>query len=144
MDNTIGRPEAVAWIRGADGLRGRAAFYPSGTGSLVAVEVSGLPKNETGFFALHIHQGDSCTGTDFSDTGGHYDPGNKPHPRHAGDLPPLLSVNGRAWMRVKTDRFTPDQVVGRTVVIHMDADDFHTQPSGNAGKKIGCGRIYSV
>ena len=82
-----------------------------------------------------------CGGADFSDTGGHYNPDAQEHPRHAGDLPPLLSVGGRAFLAVETGRFTPCEVIGRTVVIHGSADDFHTQPSGNAGKKIACGVI---
>ncbi|MBS7210849.1 MAG: superoxide dismutase family protein, partial [Lachnospiraceae bacterium] len=31
--------------------------------------------------------------------------------------------------------------IGRTVIIHDMADDFKTQPSGDAGKKIACGEI---
>lgn len=61
-----------------------------------------------------------------------------------GDLPPLLSMGGRAFLAVETGRFTPCEVVGRTVVIHGSADDFHTQPAGNAGKKIACGVIRRV
>ena len=83
-------------------------------------------------------------GAVFSDTGGHYNPGGREHPRHAGDLPPLLSMAGRAFLAVETGRFTPCEVVGRTVVIHGSADDFHTQPAGNAGKKIACGVIRRV
>ena len=95
-------------------------------------------------FAVHIHEGSDCGGTDFSDTGGHYNPDAREHPRHAGDLPPLLSMGGRAFLAVETGRFTPCDVVGRTVVIHGSTDDFHTQPAGNAGKKIACGVIRQV
>jgi len=42
---------------------------------------------------------------------------------------------------VKTDRFSVDEIIGRTVVIHSDPDDFLSQPAGNAGKKIACGEI---
>lgn len=63
------------------------------------------------------------------------------HPDHAGDLPPLMRSNGNAFSAVVTDRFTPSDIVGRTVVIHSNPDDFSTQPSGNAGKKIACGVI---
>ena len=105
---------------------------------------AGLPENDTGFFAFHIHEGSDCGGTDFSDTGGHYNPDAREHPRHAGDLPPLLSMAGRAFLAAETCRFTPCEVVGRTVVIHGSTDDFHTQPAGNAGKKIACGVIRRV
>ena len=45
------------------------------------------------------------------------------------------------YLSVKTDRFSVNEIIGRTVVIHSDPDDFHTQPAGNAGKKIACGVI---
>lgn len=44
-------------------------------------------------------------------------------------------------MAVKTDRFRVEEIIGRTVVIHSGADDFKSQPSGNAGEKIACGVI---
>ena len=40
-----------------------------------------------------------------------------------------------------TDRFSVKDVIGRTLVVHRDPDDFTTQPAGNAGKKIACGVI---
>lgn len=138
-------PDAVACIRGgpkAPHLSGTVRFYQKRGAVLVAVHVSGLPReSETVFFALHIHGGGSCSGEDFSETGGHYDPRNEAHPQHAGDLPPLLFCGGGAYLAVLTDRFSVADVLGRTVVIHSGADDFHTQPAGNAGTKIACGVI---
>ncbi len=46
------------------------------------------------------------------------------HPRHAGDLPPVLSNDGTAWMEIYTGRFYPMDVVGRTIVLHEMPDDF--------------------
>ena len=60
---------------------------------------------------------------------------------HAGDLPPLMMQQGRAHMTVRTDRFRVQDILGRTVVIHSDPDDFRTQPSGMSGTKIACGVI---
>ena len=141
MEYALGKPEAIAWIRGEGRLRGCVKLYAIPRGTLVVAEVLGLPPGETDFFAMHIHEGGSCAGEGFPDTGGHYNPGKTEHPNHAGDLPPLLSQNGRAWMAVETNRFTPRQVIGRTVVIHRQLDDFCSQPSGNSGRKIGCGVI---
>lgn len=90
-------PQAIACVRGGMGaprLKGTVRFYAIPGGTLVTAEVSGLPENDTGFFAFHIHEGSGCGGTDFSDTGGHYNPDAREHPRHAGDLPPLLSMGG--------------------------------------------------
>lgn len=143
-----GCPDAVAYVRGgpsAPALRGEVRFFQQSRNVLVEVEVTGLPQNNaSGFFALHIHQGPGCGGEGFANTGGHFDPeGGMGHPNHAGDLPPLLLCNGGAWLAVKTDRFGVGEVIGRTVVIHSGADDFHSQPSGNAGTKIACGVIQA-
>lgn len=133
--------EAMAVLKGEGKLRGTVKFYSVPGGTLLAVEVSGLPDNDSGFFALHIHQGGSCAGKGFPETLGHYDPEGNAHPLHAGDLPPLLNMGGRAFLAVETDRFFVEEVVGRTAVLHGKTDDFHTQPSGNAGEKIACGVI---
>ena len=138
-------PDAVANIRGgadAECLSGQVRFYQERGSVLIVADLSGLPQNiKTGFFALHIHEGDSCSGQAFSETGGHYNPEGAPHPNHAGDLPPLMQCCGRAYLAVRTDRFRVQEIIGRTVVIHSDPDDFRSQPSGNAGTKIACGLI---
>ena len=138
-------PDAVAKIRGGvevPKLSGCIRFYQQKGCVLIVAEIFGLPReNETGFFGFHIHQGESCSGTDFSETGSHYNPVDQVHPKHAGDLPPLMRCRGNAYLAVKTDRFTVHDIIGKTVVIHSDPDDFHTQPAGNAGRKIACGVI---
>lgn len=138
------RRQAIAMIKGGEDypdIRGKVVFYQRDNGVIVDVHVSHLPENSTGFFGFHIHEGDSCAGDGFAATGGHYNPKSKPHPMHAGDLPPLLSCSGNAYMRVMTNRFRIKDIIGKTVVIHKDTDDFHSQPSGNAGNKIACGVI---
>lgn len=148
MGDLYGRPWAAAYVRGggaAPKLRGCVSFYPRWGGTLVVADICGLPEaSETGFFALHIHEGDSCAGADFEGTGRHWNPTGAAHPNHAGDLPPLLSCRGRAYMAVLTGRFRPEEAVGRTVVIHSGADDFHTQPAGNPGRMIACGVIQRM
>lgn len=137
-------PDAVAEIRGgveALQLTGCVEFYQENGCVLIVARISGLPESKTGFFGFHIHQGESCSGPDFSATGSHYNPVDQVHPKHTGDLPPLLSCHGNAYLSVKTDRFTVNEIVGRTVVIHSDPDDFRSQPAGNACKKIACGVI---
>jgi Cu-Zn family superoxide dismutase len=67
---------------------------------------------------------------------------NQPHPRHAGDFPPLLeTARGGAQLSFLTDRFTVAQALGHAVIIHLNPDDFTTQPSGNAGPMIACGMV---
>ena len=145
------RPYAYASMDGNESfpqITGSVKFYPTQKGVLVAAEIIGLPKPteecKKGIFGFHIHEGESCTGSErdpLSDTGAHYDADGCPHPYHSGDLPPLFGNDGYALSVFLTDRFTLDQVIGKTVVIHSGPDDFTTDPSGNSGTKIACGVI---
>ena len=142
-----GTPAAVACVRGGKEqprLHGTVEFIPRCDGTLVVARLRGLPDSAAGFLAFHIHEGGDCQGAGFPNTGSHFNPLGAEHPRHAGDLPPLLVCNGQAYLSVLTNRFKVQDVIGRTVVIHSQADDFHTQPSGNAGSKIACGVIRWV
>lgn len=134
-------PGAYAKISG-NGIYGRVDFYQRPESVMVVARINKLPESmENGFFGLHIHEGKSCTGEDFSDTKAHYDKGENPHPMHSGDMPPLFASGGRAYLAFLTSRFSVSEILGKTVVIHSMADDFTSQPSGNAGKKIACGVI---
>ena len=148
MQFSSDKPAAVAWMKGSETapyLSGTVRFYPCTDGVLVVARICGLPlDNQNGFFGFHIHEGESCRGREFNETGSHFNPRNMSHPVHAGDLPPLLGCKGRACLSVLTDRFTISEIIGRTVVIHGGADDFRTQPAGDAGKKIACGVIRRV
>ena len=141
---------AMAKIIGGEkypNIRGRAFFRQKLMGVLVTVEVYGLPRknqNNTGMFALHIHNGTECGGKPndpFSEAGTHFNPDEYMHPYHAGDLPPLFGNDGYAYMSVLTNRFTVREIMGRVIIIHEGTDDFTTQPAGNAGVKIACGKI---
>ncbi len=144
-------PSATAEISGSPSypaIRGRVHFYQTKFGVLVLVQVSGLPKAtaacDTRTFACHIHAGSSCTGNQddpFADAMTHDNPENCEHPHHAGDLPPLWGNDGYAFALFLTDRFSVEDVIGKTVIIHANPDDFTTQPAGNAGQKIACGVI---
>lgn len=144
MRIVVRRPIAVAQVRGDNNnknLTGTVRFYQYPGGILVEADVVGLPGNNSGFYGFHIHGGESCAGAGFAASGSHLNLSVTAHPRHTGDLPPLLSYNGRAYMTVMTDRFSLRDILGRGVVIHNNADDFKTQPAGNAGDKIACGII---
>ena len=66
-------PDAVAEIRGGvevPQLSGCVQFYQENGCVLIVARLSGLPREcETGFFGFHIHEGESCSGADFSETG---------------------------------------------------------------------------
>lgn len=160
-------PSAVARIHGNEEnprLNGKAEFYETPYGGvLVTVEVDGLPESPAesekgagsengassgnaadsygfGFHGMHIHEYGNCT-PPFAETGSHYNPAGKEHPGHAGDMPPLLANKGYAWMSFYDNRFTIEEILGKSIVIHSMRDDFTTQPAGDSGEKIGCGVI---
>lgn len=145
------KPGAIACIRGNaqyPQLCGALKFFSTPyVGVLVTAEIYGLPNMDTpdssDFYAMHIHEAGDCT-PPFSKTGAHYNPTEKPHPYHAGDMLPLMGNQGFAWLAFYDERFTIPDIIGRSVIIHKMADDFTTQPSGNAGEKIACGVICSV
>ena len=146
-----GRPRAVASVAGSadhPGISGTVRFYQAGRGVVVLAEASGLPQSDGPcrgrIFGFHIHAGGDCGGNmddPFADAMAHYNPGGCGHPCHAGDLPPLFGNDGSALSLFLTDRFSVDEVIGKTVIIHDRPDDFTTQPSGNSGTKIACGVI---
>ena len=148
------RPQAMAMIKGSEkypAIKGSAKFFEVPEGVLVAVDVCGLPgkvdKCDNPIFALHIHEGQSCTGNmkeTFKNAMMHYNPGNCNHPYHAGDLPPIFGCDGYGFLVAMTDRFFVDEIIGKTIIIHSGVDDFMTQPSGNSGEKIACGEIGIV
>lgn len=140
-------PDARAIIAGGinyPDIFGESLFYQLADGVLVVTNLENLPRTPDEFFAFHIHNGDSCTGNaadNFANAGTHYNPANINHPQHAGDFPPLISNNGSAYLAFVTNRFTVEDVINKTVIIHLQPDDFMTQPSGNPGEKIACGVI---
>lgn len=144
-------PAAIAHVSGSTdypAVNGDLSFYRTDFGVLIAVQIFGLPRPgiacQDPVFALHIHSGSSCTGNEeypFADALTHYNPDHCPHPHHAGDLLPLWGNDGYAFTLFLSDRFSVEEIIGRTVIVHRKPDDFTTQPAGNAGEKIACGKI---
>jgi Cu-Zn family superoxide dismutase len=147
---------AVAEIKGgplAPQIAGMVIFREVPGGSEVFVEVSGLPSYRPackdqppiGPHGFHIHEsGDCCVGNPadpFTGAGGHWNPTDQPHGNHAGDFPVLFSNHGRACMIFFTDKFCVSDVIGKSVIIHQNPDDYRTQPSGASGKRLACGVI---
>lgn len=149
-----GTPQAAASIAGSESypdISGTVWFYQTNKGVIVCAEVSGLPHSgepcQTRIFGFHIHTGSRCEGNmddPFAQVMSHYDPHGCEHPHHAGDLPPLFGNGGTALSLFLTDRFSVEEVIGKTVIIHDRPDDFTTQPSGNSGTKIACGTIQEI
>jgi Cu-Zn family superoxide dismutase len=151
--------EAIAYIKGgplAPRINGVVYFRDVPGGTEVCVEVNGLPdyqpankhSNPIGPHGFHIHKLCTCEVGDpedpFQAAGEHWNPDNQPHGNHAGDFPVLFSNGGYARMCFFTNRFKPKDVIGRAVIIHQNPDDYRTQPTGNAGKRLACGVIVDI
>jgi Cu-Zn family superoxide dismutase len=106
---------------------------------------------------MHLHQVGRCDqgGTPtFASAGGHYNPAGRQHGTqnpegpHAGDLPNVtVGADGRLTLpdsgvvavmneTARAGLLDPD---GTALVIHAQADDYRTDPSGNSGARIACG-----
>ncbi|MDD2431207.1 MAG: superoxide dismutase family protein [Firmicutes bacterium] len=154
------KPRSIAYLRGGPlrpQINGTVWFLdaPEGGAYLVA-DIKGLPpyspktavRPPIGPFGFHIHEGSCCKVGDsdqpFMAAGGHYNPDNQAHGNHAGDLPNLFAMDGRATMVFYTNRFSPIDVVGRTVIIHQNPDDGASQPDGRAGLRLACGEVMEA
>lgn len=142
---------AKAHIKGGKdypNINGFVSFKEVLGGVLLTAKINGLPQSTNSckgrFFGFHIHEGTSCTGNindEFPNAKSHLNPTNCPHPFHIGDLPPLIENNGYAYMSVLINKFKIKDIIGKVIIIHDMPDDFNSQPSGNSGRKIACGKI---
>ena len=147
------KPTAIAQIKGSfdyPEIHGCVTFYQTKKGTLVATEIFGLPcsdgKIKKDIFGFHIHDGNLCienenTETPFPKSGVQHNLRKFHQLRHEENLPALLCNRGYAFSMFLTDRFTVNDILCKTVIIHSDADDLTTQPTENAGSKIACGVI---
>ena len=129
--------------------QGTVRFVERGDLVVVSGRITGLrPGGEHGF---HVHEAADCAGDGMA-TRGHFNPSGTPHGRHgshahhAGDLVSLKAdANGVAEFSFEAKQLKvsagPTSVVGRGLIVHRDADDYVTQPTGNAGPRPGCAVI---
>jgi superoxide dismutase, Cu-Zn family len=127
---------------------GKVTFTVVPTGVKVVADVSGL---KPGIHGFHVHEFGDCSAPDGSSAGGHFNPTHAKHggpndlDRHSGDLGNIeADATGHAHYEKIDDRLKlegPHTIVGRSVVIHADPDDFHSQPTGNSGGRVSCGVI---
>lgn len=120
---------------------------------LIRLDVELLEPGPHGF---HIHETGECLAPDFSSAGGHFAPRGRSHGimhahgEHAGDL---LNLHVPASGSVQTERLARHVTLvpgaagflfdddGSALVIHGGADDYRSQPSGDAGARVACGVI---
>jgi Cu-Zn family superoxide dismutase len=147
---TVSGPSASADLLARSGstVSGTVGFSETDGRLRVEAKVTGLTPGEHGF---HVHEAGDCSAPDASSAKGHFNPMSKAHghhtsdEHHGGDMPNLIAdAQGVALYRAELRGLTlsgPTGVVGRSIVIHADADDYKSQPAGNSGKRIACGVI---
>ena len=77
----------------------------------------------------------------FEIAGEHLNLENDKHPNHIGDLPMIYSNDGYTYMEFFTSRFKPSDVINHVLMVHENMDDPMTDPAGNSGERIACGKI---
>ena len=161
--------DAVAVLRDASGAKvGKIKFDGDRHGTVVKVSLHDITIGPDTYHGLHLHANDTggpCDPTaaagPFTNVGGHWNPTNKAHGSHAGDLPSVLVLtNGSGTARSVTGRFDPAEIEGRAVILHAGPDNFANIPTryvagvppvagpdaattaaGDAGGRIACGVI---
>jgi Cu-Zn family superoxide dismutase len=152
VDSSARRGQAV--LRDKAGQQvGLATLTEQAEGVQIGLSAKGLPPGPKG---LHVHGAGKCDPPDFASAGAHFNPTEKKHGRlnpegsHAGDLPNLVvSADGTASIDAITGAVTlrpglPGSLFGEggtSLVIHAQADDEKTDPTGNSGARIACGVI---
>ena len=128
-------------------LDGIVLLREDGNDVRILGQLTGFEPN--GLFGFHIHERADCSGPDFKAAGGHYAPVGHKHGypdsklSHKGDLGNIQSNSEGV---VKLDRVVASTSLtkghntlrGRALIIHAEADDYTTQPSGASGPRIGC------
>ncbi|WP_260483621.1 superoxide dismutase family protein [Sphingomicrobium flavum] len=137
-------------LKNSDGADvGSVSLRQEPSGIMLAVNVAGL---EPGAKAVHLHETGDCSAGDFTSAGGHWNPEGKSHGRdnpqgaHLGDLANLqVGEDGSGESRylvtgVSLSGSAPmiDDEDGTALVIHAGADDYKSDPAGDAGDRVAC------
>ena len=144
--------KAVAAIESKSGshVTGKATFREANGKVTLTLEIEGA---DPGTHAVHLHEKGDCTAPDGASAGGHWNPTHENHgkwgtpPFHRADIGNLeVGADGKGSLTMTTDLWSiggaPEtDVVGKAIIVHAKADDFTTQPTGNAGGRVACGVV---
>jgi superoxide dismutase, Cu-Zn family len=131
-------------------LKGTLRIAKDGDTTKLTLKVTGAPPGTRG---AHIHMTGDCSAADATSAGGHWNPAMAAHgkpgaaPSHLGDLGNFtVAEDGTGTLELTNPAWTigdgaATDVVGKAIIVHGGVDDFTTQPTGNAGGRIGCGVI---
>ena len=130
-------------------VTGTVSFTKAGDDVQVVADIQNLTPGKHGF---HIHEKGDCSSGDGMSAGGHFNPTGKPHgnpsvpDHHTGDLTMLVAdASGNASLSMELGAMTigsgATDIVGKSVIVHKDPDDYTTQPTGNSGARVACGVI---
>jgi Cu-Zn family superoxide dismutase len=111
-----------------------------------------LSNLSAGTHAIHIHEAGKCDAPDFKTAGGHFNPQKKSHGmlspggKHEGDLPNIIvGQDGKAQFEFfANEGLTVKSLMdkdGSAIVVHAQADDYKSDPAGNAGGRVACGVV---
>jgi Cu-Zn family superoxide dismutase len=133
-------------------LSGSAEFDAEPGGKVKMKLHLSIPAKANKSVAVHIHANGDC-GDMGKAAGGHWNPTNVEHGKwgsnsfHSGDLGNVkLDMNGNGDMELESDLWSlggdaKTNILNKAIIVHGGEDDFVSQPSGNAGTRIGCGVI---
>lgn len=104
-----------------------------------------------GIHAIHIHEKSDCSSADATSAGGHWNPTHKSHGKwgsasyHKGDIGNFnVGTDGKGTIKFATDEWCigcadeTKNIIGKSIIVHEGADDFVTQPTGDAGGRVAC------
>mgnify|MGYP000146047569 CR=1 FL=1 len=132
-------------------VSGTASFSEKNGKVTFIAKLAGL---KPGIHAIHIHEKSDCSAADGSSAGGHWNPTFKKHGKlgegesHKGDIGNFnADEKGDGTITFTTDEWcigcedTTKDILGKGLIVHQGADDYISQPSGNAGARVACSAI---